>query len=62
MTKSNLQIQGNFHKNFYVIFHRNSEINPKIHMETQKASNNQSSPEQKEKCLEDLTSNYSAEP
>jgi hypothetical protein len=51
-TKSNLQIQENFHQNPNDIHHRNGQIYPKVHLETQKTTNRQGNTEQ------NLTSNY----
>jgi hypothetical protein len=60
-TKSNLYVQYNPHQNSNDILQRQKKINPKVHMEAQKARNSQSNPAQKE-VLQYLTSNYTTEP
>jgi hypothetical protein len=49
-TESNLQMQCNFYQNSYAVFQRDRRINAKIYMKSQKTSDSQSNPEQKDQC------------
>jgi hypothetical protein len=46
--KSNLHVQCNSHQNTNEIHHRDWKINPKVHLEAQKATNSQGNAKQKE--------------
>jgi hypothetical protein len=48
--KSNLHIQCIPHQNSNDMLHRDSKINPNIHMKTQNTSHSQGNTEQKEEC------------
>jgi hypothetical protein len=64
-TKTNLHVPCNLYQDSNDILHRDRKINPQVHVETQKALNSKSNPEQKRSMLEvlqQLMSSYTIKP